>query len=641
MLLVLGNDLRADDAVADSLIKNPPILNGQNDLRKIKKYRKAFSKEVGLEYAIHHPFAKESHRAIEKAFFLALEKGSKEDIRFYQGFYLISIRLVEPIQFIKEARLYLNDDYNLKSPYVVWVCRDLTLLYMGTEQHEYALEFLPLYDELYNLHGKNIQREQDFSRHNRALLYYRIGNYKEALKTYKERLRVMRDELSVGGLSGVYHDIGLCYTGLHKKDSALFYYNKGLAVIEEYQRANPKSNNMYYLTALLNMSIQQPYLRTTEYQKAIPALHELLHSAKIANDVSQQQSALYKLAEVNYSNSYLSASQTYLNQLFVLHERYFKKGNYRMALSLSAKLNLALGNKQLADSLYERLYTFNDSLKRVQSTYIVANAQVKTLLRSKEREVLAEQKENGRKQRLLWFGLIGILAFGMITFISSRASARNKKSKKQIELQNELLNQSVDEKEMLMREIHHRVKNNLQVMSSLLLIQAESSSNPEVKETLSLSQKRLFSIATIHELLYSNENIQSVAAQEYFEEITAQNLEIQGEKVNYTIETDHISLIMDKAIPLGLMLNELITNSFKYAFEGKGDKQISITLKEHMVQGENNYIFVYQDNGIGIQGQTSSKNTLGLSIVDMMAQQLKGTLERNGDAGLRYELIFP
>ena len=211
------------------------------------------------------------------------------------------------------------------------------------------------------------------------------------------------------------------------------------------------------------------------------------------------------------------------------------------------------------------------------------------------------------------------------------------KSKAEIE-------QRIDEKETLLREVHHRVKNNLQTVSSLLNLQAKNTGNEQIKDLIKGSQNRVMSMAMIHEMLYLRNNLSKIEFKPYVEELTQYLVKsIEGRDRNVTINIDipDIRLGIDTAIPLGLLINEAVTNSLKYGFVENGIGQITISLKKE--PNENTYNLGITDNGVGFSKQLDFKNTksLGLKLIHNLARQLKGSVERiHTEKGTKYSIIF-
>jgi two-component sensor histidine kinase len=230
------------------------------------------------------------------------------------------------------------------------------------------------------------------------------------------------------------------------------------------------------------------------------------------------------------------------------------------------------------------------------------------------------------------------LLFALWGFISL---IKIRKARKRIANQNVGLEQAVKDKELLLKEVHHRVKNNLQVVTGLLQIQSNRTDNEEVKDILEQSRGRIFSIATIHDLLYKDPDDQSVNASEYIDQVIHQNTQIQGDQHSFHSNTNGISLEMDSAIPIGLILNEMITNTCKHAFGPEENGSIEIELKALYTQ-KFQYSFSYKDNGKGFDKTTldDSRKSLGLRLIDLMTEQIDGEMIIDTKDGVHYMLNF-
>ncbi|MEH2264488.1 PAS domain S-box protein [Nostoc sp.] len=195
------------------------------------------------------------------------------------------------------------------------------------------------------------------------------------------------------------------------------------------------------------------------------------------------------------------------------------------------------------------------------------------------------------------------------------------------------LRHALAEKEVLLKEVHHRVKNNLQIVSSLLQLQSQTLKDPEVIKVLRESQNRIESISLIHKNLYTSANIGQIDVGDYIHNLAASLLisyQIWPEKIVLETDIDSVSLNVDQAIACGLVINELISNALKHAFPNQQAGKISIALRNI----GNNIEMTIRDNGIGLPDNLDWTNTdsLGLSLVyDLVTEQLEGdiTLERN------------
>ncbi len=210
--------------------------------------------------------------------------------------------------------------------------------------------------------------------------------------------------------------------------------------------------------------------------------------------------------------------------------------------------------------------------------------------------------------------------------------------KKAIESQ---IRQSLKEKEVLLKEVHHRVKNNLQVISSILNLQSSYVKDEQTLNILRESQNRIKSMSYIHESLYQTKNFSSINFSEYIVNLSNNlfhSYQIFDNFIELKLEVDPVNLNLDQAIPCGLIVNELITNSLKYAFKGKTEGMIFIGISE---KGKAITIRI-EDNGLGLpKGFNYRKTeTLGLQLVVTLVEQLDGKLELKSEKGTKYLITF-
>jgi PAS domain S-box-containing protein len=206
---------------------------------------------------------------------------------------------------------------------------------------------------------------------------------------------------------------------------------------------------------------------------------------------------------------------------------------------------------------------------------------------------------------------------------------------------------------LLANEIHHRIKNNLQVISSLLFLQSEYVQDNKTREMFKESQNRVRSMAMLHQKLYQSKNLAGIESSEYIKDLTRNlftSYGIPDSQIRLAVVAEGITLGMDTAVPCGLIINELVSNSLKYAFPSGGSGEIRVELSccerpadtEPQAEGGNWYCLVVSDNGIGFPEDLDFRKTesLGLKIVCTLTEQLNGSiaLERNG--GSRFTILF-
>lgn len=203
------------------------------------------------------------------------------------------------------------------------------------------------------------------------------------------------------------------------------------------------------------------------------------------------------------------------------------------------------------------------------------------------------------------------------------------------------ITKSLKEKDVLLREIHHRVKNNLQIVSSLLSLQSRYIEQPGPVEIFKESQSRIKSMALIHEKLYQTGDLTRIDLSEYADELVSdlfRSYSVNSYLVKFNIISDNILLDINTAIPCGLIINELVTNSIKHAFPDNREGKINIEL----VCQDENFILKVQDNGVGFPEDLDLENvkTLGLQLVDSLTNQLDGTIKLKRENGTCFKISF-
>jgi len=216
-----------------------------------------------------------------------------------------------------------------------------------------------------------------------------------------------------------------------------------------------------------------------------------------------------------------------------------------------------------------------------------------------------------------------------------------KSSRDRISIQNQKkeIEEIANQKTILLKEIHHRVKNNLQLVSGLLYLQSVKHKNDEITAMVNDSQKHINSIALMHEMLYRDETLSLVSMKEYLYELGTRLLQVSSKKnIEYQINVKDISLSTNYATTLGLIFNELVTNSLKYAFNNREKGEISVSLIEVK---QNEYQFIYSDNGIGFDiDSLNTEKTMGQKLIRMFAEEIEASLEVKNDNRLTYVLNF-
>lgn len=275
-----------------------------------------------------------------------------------------------------------------------------------------------------------------------------------------------------------------------------------------------------------------------------------------------------------------------------------------------------LGNFQLALQFQKKARQMRDSIASVKSDLAISYLRTQYETEKKEATISAQelQLKQQHQMQFLYLGITALL--GLLAFTFYKNAISRKKS-------NQQLAAKIAENELLLKEIHHRVKNNLEVVSSLLELQSSQISDPGIKEAMQEGQNRVQSIGIVHQKLYQSHNLASVEMKDYFIHLGESILDSFGasDRIDIVCNMDQLELDIDTAIPLGLIANEVLTNAIKYAFPDGRRGRIEIQL----VQRDDNTLHLkIADNGIG-KSKSIMGTGFGTQLLSLLIRQLNGS----------------
>jgi two-component sensor histidine kinase/Tfp pilus assembly protein PilF len=509
------------------------------------------------------------------------------------------------------------------------------------------------------------------------LVYNKIGvilrktdNYPEAIKYHLEAIKTAEKYKNYESELYAINGIGNCYFMLNNLNEAEIYFTKALKLAEK--QSNKKSLAINY------NNLGEVLSRKNEFEKAEKYLAKSLKLNLDLNDndgiaicnsslgnlfYNQElfyQSLHYYIKSLNIEiklKNDIQIAQSYIN----LGKTYIKLENYKLAeeclvkgLNISQKID-SKSNKKDAYFYFKELYNLKKDYKTSLSyleKYIVikdslANVEIQTNVMSiqvehdinqqKSKVAMLEQEKKYRKQKNIknsFLTIVGIISlFGLIiTLIYYR---RNKERKKV----NIELSKLLAEKEILIAEIHHRVKNNLAIISGLLELQSQKFQNKEIVDALTDTKLRIHTFSKIHETAYHIEKHSLINFEEFIKEY-AENFYFlkNNNNIELQISAEKTKLNLNTAVSLGLIFNEILSNAVKHAFPNFGKGIIKVELFH-----ENEIIFLkVDDNGIGLQEipKLEDSHTPGLMIVSIYAKQIKAKILIENKKGTSYTISF-
>ena len=454
-----------------------------------------------------------------------------------------------------------------------------------------------------------------------------------------------------------YFLLGDLYMQMKQYDSAEHTYKLGLeaaknTIIVNNNTKQYSNDKLVYWEACFMGLIVISNIEKGNYNNVITILkYDISHSYENTDNKIEKMLALSK-CYIHFKN--LKDARLYIDSSKkLLHEKISKtiKLNYLLTSSdyykASNKIDSALmyynDYNNYRDTLYNNIQKNQSILLLVQLE--VANRRSE-LLESKQ-SLMDSNKQNNQQKTLLL-----ILLFFLIISITVSAaiylnSIANTKSKNKIEAQNVMINAHSDKieaqfnhNEILLKELHHRVKNNLQVMYSLLNLQKRRNKDADTIETLSAIQNRIQTMALVHQNLYNSGDFEMVEVLNYIKTL-ANHLEViykvDKQKIDVKFDIDDaLKLPIETVVAIGLIVNEAVSNSFKYAFKNKEHGDILIKISSD----ENDTEIIVQDNGNGIKQENTKENSLGMKLIKLMCLQLKATHSLEKINGVKHHIKF-
>ena len=549
---------------------------------------------------------------------------NKRDVHFYE---------IIKAQILLDQRQYDNS------------LRDATKLYQLKEEltDQQLSTLMEIMDDTYaalHLFGNQLELRKEmktlFGKNPRLYdIYSNLGQHRDARKNYIQTHSGILDKGSNVEKAQYYNDIGEFLL----KEKLTFNADLNFTLAQSHlklhlsqgQFDNESFEQASNLEGIVNGNMGQAKLDQENYLEAVPLLEFAVDRILMYSDGVLDDKVLQfwkSLVKANIKLNKLNEAKVYLDRI---------QSNYGQTYEYDRLLADYYLSKGVSDSAfyhYRKYITVKDSIfedqrnNQLMGLLVISDLenqrQVSEELEANIRKTSALVEERDRKLNLgmiaLFFSLIG---FGGVAY----AYAKKIKSQKLIEHQSKIIEESLREKESLLKEIHHRVKNNLQMVSSLLNLQSKNAKSDEVLYALQEGRNRVKAMALIHQKLYQTEGLSVIEMNGYIESLVKSIESVYkkpDEDVDIFINANSIELDIDSAIPIGLILNELVSNSYKYAFEDVAHPEIRIKI----VQNEEGYSFDYHDNGIGIPGELEVGNTksLGLRLVKRLTNQLKSEL---------------
>ena len=491
------------------------------------------------------------------------------------------------LNMLKIAEKISNNDYSAQA----YLC--IGMLYYDQQDYDHALHY---FKKGYTI-AKDLSHVSAMAAFlsNMGPIYMQKKQYKKAISNFKEAELLANQTNNENIRSRVYLNLGFAYISIENLKEAKIYLNKSLRLSKKISDKKTISLSLSNLGDLY--SLNKNYTKAIKLGKEGLKIAEQIKSLISTRNAAQALYTIYKRANMPH-------------KALEMHEKF-------MLLSDS------LTNEKNQSVLVKKQLEYTYAKKRLQDS--LAFEQKQHIQKLKLQTVMAKEE---KQRQFFYFSAIIIFILGVF---GVRAYRSKTKKNKYLEGQNET-------KTAMMQEIHHRVKNNLQTVNGLLLLQSKDIQDERALESLKEIQNRIISMALVHEKMYQSEDLKYIDARDHITLLVNDLLKtnIIEKKITLDIQMNKINLGIKTLIPLGLIINEIITNAIKYAFNESNDGEIKL----HLSQINNTtYKMIIGDNG-SYASSLNNSSGIGTMLIKNFTKQLNGNLNILRENGTVYEITF-
>ena len=486
---------------------------------------------------------------------------------------------------------------------------------------DYALESLRLGEELNDVKAIAVAYS-DLSN-----IFWKQSKFEQGIEYGLRSIRLFEER----GIKDMDYDftlyvVGNNYLALNNHSKALEYFNRSMEMGEQYGFYNNLSDVYISLTDL--------YTILEEFEKAEESgANAVKYAELLENNFMIMRSWLsigkLQVIEGKYNEAITSLSTCIETATETFGDEYFLHQAYQTQGQAYAKL----GQYQNAYEAFLKYDILKDQIFTSEADQRISLLQTEFDVKLKESTIELQETQLAQQNTRIVIILIVAAFLLLLTILLYFTYQSNKKKSILLEKQNV-------EKEFLLKEIHHRVKNNLETVSSLLALQSEKLTDVHAVDAMQESQNRVQSMSIIHQKLYQGTNLSTIEMKDYFSHLSGHVLDsfAMEDRVQIECEMEKLELDVDTAIPLGLIVNELLTNALKYAFPKNRNGKVHISLNPTSI---NKLKLLITDDGIGQKVNGTVQGTgFGTQLIQLLCQQIRGTLTVTSDEGTRTQLDF-
>lgn len=512
---------------------------------------------------------------------------------------------------------------------------------------------------------------------NMALIRRNQSQFEEAMNYYYEALSLKEEINDSSGIAYVLNNIAITFAIQNQHESAIPYFYKARNIYKKlgndnrfyastldvgglnletgnldsalyyvqmatdyFEKVDSKMSlgRCYYLLGRIYNASEQYDKSEVVLQKTVNLFQELGSTNRVAGAMLRQSELAELQGNINAAIGFCNQALETVKDIEAPNLRTRAYLQLYKLYKVEGKFQEALMYKELHDSVQADVNNKSNQAAIAELEKKYENEQKERLLA----ELKTQNQEAEIKAKRQWLQqlvLIAVLVIIIILAVAFYNRAQAKKANNEVlRAKNEIIEKALKDKEYLFREVHHRVKNNLQFISSLLNLQSRHITDPKALGILNDARNRVKSMALVHQKLYQEEDLSGVDMKDYMSNLVnslVHSLHVDESRVSIDLEVDKINLDIDTAIPIGIIFNELITNSFKYAFEKDQGE-----LKVYFTRSESKYLLLVSDNGPGVKLENENE-TFGTQLIDSMVDKLKASMKKESKNGHSVQITIP
>jgi len=612
------------------------VLIGQSDSETLNTFIDSIRKTNKTFYNDHYDFFLRARGSIE-----TMQKNETEAFKLYSD----GLKMAE---------------FRNNNPEIALAKMELGLAFIHFSEPQLAIKLFNEAEVIFN----ELDQKVLVSRcaYLRAVSHKRMGEFEisnEILADVQADYKLLNDSVGIAETSNA---IGLNYKNLKQPEKAIPYFQEAIVLFDKYDKTSALAKGYNNLANIYQM--------LGEWDLAIENHNSSLEIKQELGDNLGVAISYINISVIHKRTSRLNQSLTYGERSLNLLEGIGPRGNSARigVYSLMSELHEKMGNtnealkfarmegeliQQLRKNeeatlidLFEKkqdakFYTISDSLmeskRKLQTKFNAAQTENASLTRQKTMVIIVAL-------------IIGVILLAIVAFISYSRFRATRIIKNQLEVTNKELYETrigKEEKEVLLQEIHHRVKNNMQIISSLIRLQSNQIDDTYTQSLFQETQHRINSMALVHEQLYRTNDFEKLKLSEYLSALIEHLISSyrDNKTIHTLIDIKFGTASIDNIIPIGLIVNEIVSNSLKHAFNDQQEGIISATFSKD--EENDRYLLQIGDNGIGNKGvkvQPSNdepSDSLGMELIQSLTEQLDGTLKLDTSQGYQYSIYLP